>query len=119
MKDERYDFTLYTEIEDMIGYNGFITKEGGFYRVGEYENFFATHDEWASMYLKEKNISIQYPSAAYQLIKDYHFVSVHHFEHLGFVFSDNLNYTESQKLLIEDLQEQVKTGGIQYEKSIY
>ena len=88
----------------MIAYNDFITKEGGFFRVGDFLDHTRTHDEWASIYMEKHHIEKRFPSSSYQLLHENNFVTVTYFEHIGFVFSDNSHYSESQIWLMEDLK---------------
>ena len=46
-----YDFTEYTEFKDMIGYIGFITPKGTFYRVRQIGKANGGHGEWAYGFL--------------------------------------------------------------------
>lgn len=46
-----YDFHEYTDINDMIGYVGYITPQGTFYRVRDISKANGSHGEWAFGYL--------------------------------------------------------------------
>ena len=50
------DFTPYTDINDVIGYDGFIDRLGNFYKVGlkSKKGYNDTHNVWAQKFMNEK-----------------------------------------------------------------
>lgn len=106
--DNTYDFNMYFDIDDIIGYSGFITPEGLFYRVGFWDDYLKTHDGWATSFLEKQGFKSMYPSSSYHLMKEYNFIIVQYFEGLGFTFSDNEKYSKKQIMVMKNLQKQLK-----------
>lgn len=50
------DFKPYDDILDVVGYEGFIDRNGNFYKVGlkRKKSIKDTHNEWAEKFMKEK-----------------------------------------------------------------
>ena len=59
-KRDTLDENLYTNFNDMIGYVGFITPDGGFYRVRKYGSANGDHPLYAYYLLKKNNLPVQY-----------------------------------------------------------
>ena len=103
-----YDINQYFDIDDIIGYNCFITPEGSFYRIGFWDDYLRTHDGWATIFLEKHGKESIYPSAAYHLMKEYNFVMVQYFEGLGYIFSDNEKYSKKQIMVMKNLQKRLQ-----------
>lgn len=58
-KKNTLDENLYTNFNDMIGYVGFITPDGGFYRVREYGSADGDHPLYAYYLLKKNGLPTQ------------------------------------------------------------
>ena len=94
-----YDLNVYYEVEDMIGYVGFIGPQGEFYKVRRYglEKIDGTHPKWAEEYLKSKGIANPYEDPLFYIGKELHFIP----------FVENTNKTSIAELYFyNDIQKQ-------------
>ncbi len=120
MNKEEYDFNLYHNLEDMVGYNGFITPEGNFYRVRAFTEEsvgLVKHEDWAGEWLRTKGIKFkaknkrEYNIMAYmELIHNHHFFaysenSIQAEIGYAFLFTERESLTEKQQKLIDELNE--------------
>lgn len=114
------DFHLYHDIEDMVGYNGFITPEGYFYRVRGFTDEtlgLMKHEDWSGEWFRHRNIQLnakdklEYNIMAYmELIHNHHFFaysenSIQAEIGYAFLFTERESLTEKQQKLIDELNE--------------
>lgn len=53
------DLNKYFDYQEVVGYDLFISKDGGFYKIKKVGLNYPTHNDWAYEFLKAKNINIK------------------------------------------------------------
>ncbi len=106
----RIDNNLYTNIDDIIGYVGFITPEGGFYRVRQQGIPECEHGLWAYQHLE----NLGYKAHMYKwnenvstLIEKFHYAMLmeDNDNSMPNYYPDYSDLTPGQKQVIDELAE--------------
>ena len=123
VKGQKLDFTEYHDINDMIGYVGFITPKGTFYRLRKVgAPVIMTHGDWA-----EKFLYLHHKRNTEALDVNYTYICDSEEFNFTLVFDDNdgnyqfapgkLGFTDAQQNIIEQLA--LSQGKELDEKQIY